>query len=90
MQYTIRQQIRGAKNMPCVAVRFCWVERDRRRDLDNICAFGTKVILDSLQKEGIIAGDGWRNIKGITHDFFIDREKPRIEVIIKEVENHAR
>ena len=46
---------------------FEWVEKNRRRDPDNIAA-GCKFILDGLQPE-ILANDGWKQIIGITHIF---------------------
>lgn len=64
-----------------VRLQFAWYEKDRRRDLDNVC-FAKKFILDSLVRNGIIAGDGWKTITGFTDEFYVDKENPRIEVQI--------
>lgn len=62
-----------------------WVEKDMRRDIDNI-AFGCKYLLDSLQLANIIANDGWKQVNGITHRFAVDSKNPRIVVELQEVE----
>lgn len=61
-----------------------WVEKDMRRDIDNI-AFGCKYLLDSLQLANIIANDGWKQVNGITHRFAVDAKNPRIVVELQEV-----
>jgi len=35
---------------------------------------------------GILDNDGWKNIKGFTDDFAVDKGSPRIEVVIVEVD----
>lgn len=67
-----------------VHISFKWYEETRRRDLDNI-AFAKKFIQDALVKTGVLEGDGWRHIAGFTDEFYIDKDNPRIEVIIREV-----
>lgn len=63
-----------------VWVRFVWVERDFRRDPDNITA-GTKFVLDALVELKRIPGDSRRWIRGIEHEFALpEKEAPRIEV----------
>jgi len=49
--------------------RFEWIEKDKRRDPDNIAAGGRKLILDGLVKAGVLKGDGWRFV-GIWTDSF--------------------
>lgn len=61
-------------------------EPNKRRDADNVQAGANKIILDSLQKAGIIKGDGQKYIRLITPCLEVDREKPRIEVDISEGE----
>ena len=57
-------------------------EKDRRRDKDNICAFGRKVIQDALVKARYLSNDGWKNIRGFEDHFEVDAKNPRIEVEI--------
>jgi len=68
-----------------VFITFRWVEPNMKRDLDNI-AFAKKFILDALVKRGILAGDGWKVIKGFNDDFAVSKDRPRIEVYIHEKE----
>lgn len=63
-----------------------WYEKDRRRDKDNICAFGRKVIQDALVKARYLSNDGWKNIAGFEDRFYVDKDKPRVVVEILEVE----
>lgn len=61
---------------------FTWYRKDRRNDPDNI-QVGTKYILDSFVKNGIIENDGWKQINSITHKFEVDKDNPRVEIEIK-------
>ena len=72
----IRQYLRGVRIEKPVFMEYTWVESSRRRDKDNISSFGRKVIQDALVQCGVLKDDGW---------FEVDKENPRIEVIIKEV-----
>lgn len=81
-----RRQIRGKFTRP-VVMNYLWVEKDRRRDKDNIAAFGRKVIQDALVKAGVLKNDGWANIVGFSDRFDLDKKNPRVEVEI--VENHV-
>jgi len=80
----IRQQLRGIKITKPVYMEYKWIEKNKRRDLDNI-TFGRKIIQDSLVKAGILKNDGWKYILGFSDRFEVDRENPRIEIKIKEV-----
>lgn len=62
-----------------------WYEKDRRRDKDNICAFGRKVIQDALVKARFLKNDGWKNIAGFEDRFYVDKDRPRVVVEILEV-----
>lgn len=79
-----KRQLRGLKIAVPVTMHYLWIERNRRRDLDNI-AFAKKFIQDALVKAGILANDGWSEIAHFTDDFAVDPKRPRIEVIIREV-----
>lgn len=66
-----------------IDVEFMWYCKDKRRDKDNIMA-GQKFIFDGLTVAGIIKNDGWGEIGKIAHDFEIDKENERIEVMMIE------
>lgn len=61
-----------------------WIEKDKRRDPDNI-AVAVKFIWDGLVEAGVIANDGWKQNGGWKNSFEVDKDNPRIEVIITEV-----
>ena len=67
-----------------VKLTYRWYERNKRRDLDNVAAFGMKVIQDALVGTGVLRDDGWKDIVGFEHMFFVDKDNPRIEVDISE------
>jgi len=46
-----------------VLMTFDWVEKDKRRDPDNVAAGGRKLILDGLVNAGVLAGDGWKHVR---------------------------
>ena len=68
-----------------VILHYRFFEEKKNRDKDNVFAFATKVVQDAMQQLGMIENDGWKNIENFTHDFFVDKENPRIEVYIEEV-----
>jgi len=68
-----------------IDIDITWYCKDRMKDKDNIMA-GTKFILDGLVVAKVIKGDGWKHIGDINHSFKVDKENPRIEVIIREEE----
>lgn len=74
------------KDMPKISGKndwiFHWYRKDRRNDPDNI-QIGTKYILDSFVKNGIIDNDGWNEINSISHLFHVDKENPRVEIQIR-------
>ena len=65
-----------------VWVSCAWVEKDRRRDPDNICA-SKKYILDGLVKAGLLKGDGWKYIAGFTDTWEVG--EPGVWVEVREV-----
>lgn len=67
-----------------VTLHYRFFEPNCRRDLDNIAGFAHKVTQDALVSCGILTDDGWKEIKGFTDVFAVDRNQPRIEVDIEE------
>ena len=62
----LRRQLRRALREP-VIMRYTWYERDRRRDKDNISAFGRKVIQDAMVRDlRVLRNDGWANIESFS------------------------
>ena len=81
----IKSQLRGVKITRPVVMRYLWVEKSRRRDLDNISSYGRKVIQDALVKCHVLKNDGWNDIQGFSDSFAVDKKYPRIEIEIEEV-----
>ena len=81
-----------AKKLPSyekVALVITWYEPDHRRDPDNIMA-GQKFILDGLVAAGTIPNDSQKYVRGIMHRFEVDRQNPRVEVEIVDVEKNEK
>lgn len=83
--WAARQCLRGWKARKPVYMRYTWYEPNRRRDKDNICAGGRKIIQDALVKGGYLRNDGWNEIAGFSDEFRVDKSRPRIEVEIEEL-----
>jgi hypothetical protein len=67
-----------------VRLHCMWIEKDRRRDPDNVTA-AVKFILDGLVDAGILRGDGWSCVVGIEHDWAVggDRSAPGVFVSLE-------
>lgn len=93
-QETIRLYIlRDLKHLKIekpVELHYSFYEPNRRRDLDNISGYAHKVTQDALVASGVLKNDGWANIVGMKDSFFVDARNPRIEVIMREVENSGK
>lgn len=61
-----------------------WYCKNRMRDPDNIAA-AVKFIFDGLVTGGVIENDGWSQNGGWSNSFKVDKQNPRVEIIIKEV-----
>lgn len=70
------------KLKPPVFIRFHWMEKNRRRDLDNI-AFAKKFILDALVRSGKLPDDNQSNVIGFVDTFEVGKEY-KVTIKIKE------
>jgi len=78
------QKVKAFKNP--VYIEFRWFEPNKRRDPDNFIGGGRKLILDGLVMAGVLKNDGWKNVAGFIDLWFVDKENPRIELIITMIE----
>lgn len=85
----IKKYLRGWRTDKRIYLRYHWIEPNTKRDIDNIC-FARKFIQDALVKQGVIKNDGWKNIAGHSDEFSVDKNNPRIEVEIIEVDDDRR
>lgn len=81
----IRQQLMGVRIEKPVEMNYAWYEPNKRRDKDNISSFGRKVIQDALVQCGVLQDDGWKYVVGFSDRFEVDKNNPRIEILIREV-----
>lgn len=61
-----------------------WYSPNAKKDIDNV-SVGLKFILDGMVKAGVIENDGRKQVKGFNHKFEIDKQNPRVEIMINEV-----
>ena len=66
-----------------VTIHYCWQERNKKRDLDNIAA-ARKLINDALVSTGILRNDGWKQIAGFTDSFIVEKKSPGVLVTLTE------
>lgn len=68
-----------------VKLIFTWYCKDQKKDPDNI-SFAKKYILDGMVDAGVLKNDGWKQIQGFEDRFEVDKDNPRVEVEIREVQ----
>lgn len=66
-----------------IKIHFHWVEENKRRDLDNICA-AKKFILDAMVKQGKLKDDNRRFVTAFTDTFEYQKEA-KVVIEITEV-----
>lgn len=81
----IKAAFRG-KQVKKAGFVFHWYEPNKRRDKDNISSFGRKVFMDAIQAAGVMENDGWDQVEYLTDTFHIDKNNPRLEVEVIEIE----
>lgn len=82
IMWAIRAQLHGVRFTGPIVMRYTWYEPDRKRDKDNI-AFAKKFVQDSLVSAGVLKNDGWKEIENFTDEFAVDKENPRVEVLLE-------
>ena len=65
-----------------VKLNITYFRKNKRVDPDNISA-GKKFIIDGLVKSGVLENDGWKEIKGFEENWKVDKNNPRVEVVLK-------
>lgn len=83
-QAIIAQYLPRAHFSKPVYLEYTFYEPSKRRDMDNISGYFHKIFQDALVENGVLDGDGWNYIKGYRDDFKVDRQLPRIEILIWE------
>lgn len=82
LRYRIKEPLQGRQEL---SIMF-YVKDKRRRDLDNMLT----TIQDALVKGGILEDDSWQYIRIGRIDAEIDKENPRAEITIKNIDTASR
>ena len=69
-----------------IVIHYAFYVKDKRRDRMNIASAFDKSFEDALQKVGFLANDGFNDVLNATFEFHVDKENPRTEITITEVE----
>ena len=83
--WSIRQQLRGVRIEAPVLIYYRFLEKNSRRDKDNILSCAAKFIQDSLVKTNVLMNDNQKCIHNFYFDTCVDASNPRIEVVITEL-----
>lgn len=87
MTYLSFMRARGHKNdFKRQRIIFRWYCKNQKKDPDNI-SFAKKFILDGMVKAGVLENDGWKQVAGFQDEFYLDKQHPRVEVELLEVED---
>ena len=81
----IRSQLKRWHTDNPIIIHYKIYEPNMKRDHDNVFCMISKTVQDSLQECGVIDNDGWKNVVNFTHDFYVSKDQPRIEVYIEEI-----
>ena len=66
---------------PAVLYATFYCKDNRRRDLDNMLS----TVLDALRHAGILEDDSWQYLPRIVATADLDKENPRVELIIEPI-----
>lgn len=75
----------GLARLSRCSVHFELVEQNTRRDPDNIASGAAKLVLDGLVKAGVLEGDGWKHIAGLSFSWRVG-SPVGVRVILTETE----
>lgn len=64
-----------------VHVEFNWHSSNQKKDIDNV-AFAKKFILDGMVEAKFIENDSRKFVSSFSDNFYIDKDNPRIEVVV--------
>jgi hypothetical protein len=65
-------------------VHFGWVCKNKRQDPDNVIS-AMKYVFDGMVTAGLVAGDGWNNVREITNRLEIGKVSG-VRVMVWEIE----
>lgn len=86
LEFAINAQLPGVRISRPVIIHYRYFEQRANRDADNIAGFAHKVFQDALVACKVLPNDNQKYVRGFTDSFGRDRENPRIEIRIEEIE----
>lgn len=69
-----------------IAIHYTIFAKDKKHDRMNLGSCLDKCFCDALQEMRILHNDGWDDIVKISFDYELDRQNPRAEVVITELD----
>ena len=84
--FYIREQMRGVKIEKPITIHYDFYCENKRHDRMNIASATDKSFQDALQTCGVIKNDGWDDVINCTFNFYVDKENPRTEIKITEID----
>ncbi len=69
--YARRAQLKPVEGP--VYFEFHFLEKDKRRDPDNMFSGAAKIAVDALKEIGIIPGDGWKHVSGYSFSWEVSK-----------------
>lgn len=82
----LSKDLHGVKIERPVIIHYSFYCENKMHDRMNVASAFIKSFEDAMQKCRIIRNDGWDDVLTPTLSFDIDKQKPRVEVTIEEVE----
>lgn len=85
-EWILKAGMRKVKLQTPIHIHYRFFVKDKRHDVSNVVSGFIKSFEDALQELKILKNDGMNDVLPYTFEFYVDRENPRIEVEIREVE----
>lgn len=83
----IRKYMRGVKIDKPIQCTYLIFHKDKKHDRGNVYTSVEKSFLDALQECNVIKNDGYDDVLDGIFKSDIDKENPRIEIFIEEIED---
>jgi hypothetical protein len=74
-------RLQGIQPVGAAHLHFVWIEPNRKRDPDNVCA-AKKFCIDALVTAGILTNDGWAQVLSMTDTFRVVKGSAGVIVTI--------
>lgn len=85
----IKSQIETLPVFKRISIDYIFYPSTKRHyDVSNVCSIVDKFFCDALVELGHLEDDSYEYLQTVSYSFgSIDKERPRVEIVIKEIEN---